>query len=58
MSDQVPKFQNTMTQLIAAMRKHAINKGIVPIDTVDLIRLCDVAEQGVIAKPHLDEHVL
>lgn len=50
----MPKYQNTLTALIAAMRKHAGVKGVVPMDTEDLKRLCAAAEEAVKLNPQLD----
>lgn len=47
-------FQNTNTTLIAAMRKHAATravKGVVPVDTEDAKRLCDVGEVAMKGNP-------
>jgi hypothetical protein len=49
-----PRFQNTNTQLIDAMRKHAANKGVVHMDTEDLKRLCALAEAAIKQNPALD----
>ena len=38
-------FQNKITSLIKAMRHHIAGKRIAPVDSEDLKRLCDVAEQ-------------
>ena len=47
-------FQNTNTTLIAAMRSHAAKSGIkkvLPVDTEDAKRLCDVGETAMKGNP-------